>query len=164
MDWFAFFIFMIIRKAKKTDFPDLLKIFKHCFEKFDIDKKGYVFKEERIELMTYEFIQNANGILYVCEGENKIIGYVLGEFLIGMFSKCSDIKIISLNGDPSLNKFKQAKIMMKLLSEIENLAIKCGVANIFVQVNKKFDIRKLFTKRGFILEDYTLRKEVCKWG
>ncbi len=136
---------------------------KIVFELEYVRKDQEVFYDEshcRETLMDY-LIDSECGFSICWEG-NKIKGllmcYTYQPFVSNSsFKRSQDLLI---QPDPQLTKREKVSVFNLLLKEYESWSKKMKVKEMFIGINTRNDIRPSMERKGFLMADYVMKKEV----
>jgi len=108
---------IIIRKAKRSDIPDILVIENFCFTEEAFSKSQFDY-----------LITKSNGVFYVIKSNNKIIAYICL-----LFNRSTrNVRLYSLAIHP---QYRKQQLGSKLLGEGVKFALECNAKRICLEVN-----------------------------
>jgi len=134
------------RKASLRDLDELLKIEQECFTK-------EAFTKEQIEFL----LRNPNGIAFLAQLQEEVVGFVIGEVENHGAIKTGHICTIDV-----AVKHRRRGVGLELLQEMENAFLQRGAEVCYLEVRvDNYEARRLYEKQGYIemkaLNDYYSR-------
>ncbi len=148
---------MKIRKAKKSDFKQYLRLKKEEEKDYSkITKQKIKYPKDNILKKEFnEQLSSRRHLILVIETNKELIGYIYGTFFNTSYSKGGYIEDIFV-----LKNFRKKGLAIKLINEFIKILKNKGYKKIHLSVNvKNKGAIELYKKLGFELYHYDFKKE-----
>ena len=152
---------MIIRDMMNNDVPGLMDLCQKHFYAADMDKRGQHFEKDTAIVSLRGFLENPNIKTLVIEEKGALVGitsYLISKSIFD--SKMINASEIMWYVDGDLPKQKAGKYFIKLYNVIMGWLMDMKVKNIHIGVAGTNCVKNFLVRRGFVLNDYTYRKEM----
>ena len=145
---------LIIEKAEVSDIPEIEKISKRSFEKFNMSDIGLEYDYVTLIERLGEMVQSKGFVVLVAKIDGKVEGFVVCTEVQSLYSKhLIQIVEIAMQPNPELSYFKQSKVLLELMNTIEDIADESGIGIVAFSICPQFDISQNLEKKGYKLSD-----------
>lgn len=149
---------MKVTNAKLSDISRLEEIARDCYKKMEF--KGE-YDSEFFKLSLQKQMENDNYIILKCTENNLIIGGLFALVMPEVYSpNTSVIYQYAMQADVKLNKVKQGRVILKLIRELEKIAVDIDVHEICFNIDCKFDLSQHFSRHGYKLTEKKLTRRL----
>ena len=149
---------MKVTNAGLSDISRLEEIARDCYKKMEF--KGE-YDSEFFKLSLQKQMENDNYIILKCTENNLIIGGLFALIMPEVYSpNTSVIYQYAMQADLKLNKVKQGRVILKLIGELEKIAVDIDVNEICFNIDCKFDLSQHFSRHGYKLTEKKLTRRL----
>ncbi len=142
-----------IRKAKRKDFEDFLKLKKESIKEYsNLIKEKINAKEEQIKKEFYKMISSKNNIVLVLNNDKNLIGFLIGSIIKNIWQNSGYIDDVFV-----LKKFRKNRLASNLIKEFIKILKVKGIKKCRLGANiKNKNALKLYKKLGFKIVRYEM--------